>query len=102
VPFTGLRPAVGGAVLECSEIEGHGTAFPDDFRDNWLFVGSNLGLLYKGEPPDVPTFHNIYLNPEAHPSFHENEKFPDPTTPVMDIYQNQDREEQNIVTRGSF
>ena len=76
--------------------------FPNGFRDNWLFVGSNLGLLYKGEPPNVPTFHNIYLNPEAYPYFRDNGKFPDPTMLVMDIYKNQDREEQGIVTKGSF
>ena len=75
--------------------------YPDGFR-NWLFVGSNLGLLYKGEPPNVPTFHNIYLNPEAYPFFRDNGKFPDPTMLVMDIYESQDREEQGIVTRGSF
>ena len=59
-------------------------------------------MLYKGESPNAPTFHNIYLNPEAYSYFRDNGKFPDPTTLVMDIYENRDREDQGIVTRGSL
>jgi len=45
-------------------------------------------LLYKGESPNAPTFHNIYLNPETYSYFRDNGKFPDPTMLVMDIYEN--------------
>jgi hypothetical protein len=76
--------------------------FPDGFR-NWMFVGSNLGLLYKGDPQPGPiTFHNIYIDPEAYAYFRDHGQFPDPTVLVMDIYDSQDRETQGILTRGSF
>jgi hypothetical protein len=76
--------------------------FPDGFR-NWMFVGSNLGLLYKGDPQPGPiTIHNIYINPEAYAYFRDHGQFPDPTMLVMDIYVSQDRETQGILTRGSF
>jgi hypothetical protein len=77
--------------------------FPDGFR-NWMFVGSNRGLLYKGDPQPGPlTFHNIYINPEAYAHFRDTGQFPDPTMLVMDIYDSKDREDvNNIITRGSF
>src|SRR5580704_7368596 len=52
--------------------------FPDGFR-NWMFVGSNLGLLYKGDSHAGPmTFHNIYINSEAYAHFQDTGEFPDP------------------------
>jgi hypothetical protein len=77
---------------------GNELLFPDGFR-NWMFVDSNLGLLYKGEQPSAPTFHNIYLDPEAYSYFRDAGQFPDPTMLVMDIYESKDREEQGIVTK---
>jgi Cytochrome P460 len=77
--------------------------FPDGFR-SWMFVGSNVGLLYKGDAHPGPiTFHNIYINPEAFAHFRDTGQFPDPTMLVMDIYDSKDREDvNNIITRGSF
>ena len=76
--------------------------FPDGFR-NWMFVGSNRGLLYKGDAEPGPiTFHNIYINPEAYAYFQDNGQFPDPTMLVMDIYDSLDREPQGVITRGSY
>src|SRR5215467_4630068 len=38
--------------------------------ENWVFVGSNLGLGYEAEPPSgEPQYHNIYINPEAYAHF---------------------------------
>jgi len=76
--------------------------FPDGFR-NWMFVGSNRGLLYRGDSGSGPiTFHNIYINPEAYAYFRDHAQFPDPTMLVMDIYVSLDRESQGILTRGSY
>jgi hypothetical protein len=76
--------------------------FPDGFR-SWMFVGSNRGLLYKGDSGSGPmTFHNIYINPEAYAYFRDNGQFPDPTMLVMDIYVSRDREPQGVITRGSY
>ena len=76
--------------------------FPDGFR-NWMFVGSNRGLLYKGDAEPGPiTFHNIYINPEAYAYFRNTGQFPDPTTLVMDIYVSAEREPQGIIVRGSY
>ena len=58
-------------------------------------------MLYKGESPNAPTFHNIYLNPEAYSYFRDNGKFPDPTMLVMDIYENRDREDQALSREGA-
>src|SRR6202140_2330731 len=76
--------------------------FPDGFR-NWMFVGSNRGLLYKGDAEPGPiTFHNIYINPEAYAHFRDTGQFPDPTMLVMDIYDSAEREPQGIIVRGSY
>jgi len=76
--------------------------FPDGFR-SWMFVGSNRGLLYKGDSERGPiTFHNIYINPEAYAHFRDTGQFPDPTVLVMDIYVSAEREPQGIIVRGSY
>jgi hypothetical protein len=83
--------------------DGNKLIFPDGFK-NWMFVGSNRGLLYKGDSPRGPeTFHNIYINPEAFAHFRDTGQFPDPTMLVMDIYVSADRDAQDdIITRGSY
>jgi len=76
--------------------------FPDGFR-SWMFVGSNRGLLYKGDSERGPiTFHNIYINPEAYAHFRDTGQFPDPTVLVMDIYVSAEREPQGVIVRGSY
>jgi cytochrome P460 len=76
--------------------------FPDGFR-TWVFVGSNLGLTYKGEATtDAPTFHNVYINPEAYAYFRDKGEFPDPTIFVIDMFASATKEPQHIVAKGSY
>lgn len=80
--------------------------------ETWVFVGSNLGLAYKGElaastPAEAARanqqqFHNIYINPEAYASFVANKEFPDKTVLVMDVYSAPARERQDILTAGFY
>src|SRR6185503_11391481 len=55
--------------------------------EKWIFVGSNLGLQYKGEQRGDEAFHNVYINPEAYQYYLANNKFPDRTILVMDVYE---------------
>ena len=73
--------------------------FPDGFRTSWLFIGSNIGLQYKGEgrtgiaaahanaPGPQNAFHNVYITQEGYAGFLASKTaFPDPTMFVVDIY----------------
>jgi hypothetical protein len=79
--------------------------FPDGFR-SWMFVGSNLGLVYKGEPgpgAGMAAFHNVYITPEGYTGFRETKTaFPDPTTLVIDIYSADKKEPHNILAKGVY
>ena len=57
---------------------------PEGYRD-WKFVGSNVGMGYNEEGPRRPTFHNIFIQPEAYQQFAATGKFPDKTTLVMEV-----------------
>ena len=72
--------------------------FPVGF-EKWIFVGSNLGLAYKGEQGEE-TFHNVYINPEAYQYYLANNKFPDRTILVMDVYAPSMRDP--MLVRGKF
>jgi hypothetical protein len=79
--------------------------FPDGFRA-WMFVGSNLGLVYKGEPgpgAGKPAFHNVYITPEGYAGFRDTKTtFPDPTILVIDIYSADKKEPHNILAKGVY
>ena len=79
--------------------------FPDGFR-NWMFVGSNLGLVYKGEPgpgAGKAAFHNVYITPEGYAGFRDTKTtFPDPTILVIDIYSADKKEPHNILAKGVY
>ena len=80
--------------------------------DTWVFVGSNLGLAYKAELPDVtalesaraekPEFHNVYINPAAYKRFRETGEFPNSTVLVMEKFKAEDREFKGVLAKGQF
>ena len=71
--------------------------------ENWVFVGSNLGLGYEGEPPSgEPQYHNIYINPEAYAHFLATKEFPVPTILVMAKFKAADKEPKGVVTAGTY
>jgi hypothetical protein len=85
--------------------DGNKLLFPDGFR-TWMFVGSNLGLVYKGEPgpgAGKPAFHNVYITPEGYAGFRQSKtSFPDPTILVIDIYSADKKEPHNILANGVY
>jgi hypothetical protein len=87
---------------------------PTDFR-TWVFVGSNIGLKYHKELPDVAPrkqdlakkaapgeFHNVYIRPEAYEHYLKTGEFPDLTVLVMDVYEAKERDAKGIVSSGLF
>ena len=95
--------------------DGDKLMFPDGFRTNWMFVGSNLGLQYKGEGRTlnrahnrawVPrrAFHNVYITPEGYAGFRASKTaFPDPTILVIDIYSADPKKSRTrFVAKGFF
>jgi Cytochrome P460 len=97
--------------------DGDKLIFPDGFRNSWMFVGSNMGLQYKGEgatllknghpvtgaPGPQNAFHNVYVTPEGYAGFRiSRTAFPDPTIFVIDIYSAKTKEPHNILAAGSF
>jgi Cytochrome P460 len=104
--------------------DGDKLIFPDGFRTSWLFVGSNMGLQYKGEgatalknghpataafrtqagaPGPQSAFHNVYVTPEGYVGFRTAKTaFPDLTMFVIDIYSASTKEPHNILAAGFF
>jgi hypothetical protein len=95
--------------------DGDKLIFPDGFRTNWMFVGSNFGLQYKGEggtllgtghtitPGPQGAFHNVYITPESYAGFRASKTaFPDPTILVIDIYSADPKKPDKIVAKGFF
>ena len=81
--------------------------------ENWVFVGSNLGMAYKKELPVTDTreaarasgpqlFHNVYINPEAYAHFAATREFPDPTVLVMEVFRAANRDEKGVLATGVF
>ena len=89
----------------------HDLLLPVGF-ENWVFVGSNLGLVYDAELPLTTSleaaraaqqvFHNIYIDPEAYEYFKTNKEFPDPTMLVMDMYSAEERAPRDVLAEGVF
>jgi hypothetical protein len=82
---------------------------PENFQ-NWIFVGSNLGLGYASElagntvreKTRLGEYHNIYLAPEAYAAYAQSRTFPDTTVLIMDVYGALTKEPRGIVDKGSF
>jgi hypothetical protein len=65
--------------------EGNQLIRPEGYRQ-WMFVGANLGMGYKeGQAPKTPSFHNIFIQPDAYRRFAATGKFPDKTMLVMEV-----------------
>ncbi|MFM7162921.1 MAG: cytochrome P460 family protein [Planctomycetaceae bacterium] len=86
--------------------------YPDGFEE-WIFVGSNLGLEYTEgssetkpavEPPagELRSFHNVYIDPVAFAEFSRTGIFPDPTVLVLDIYKARKGDAGSFVSAGLF
>ncbi|MCY2966478.1 MAG: cytochrome P460 family protein [Planctomycetota bacterium] len=88
---------------------------PEGF-ENWVFVGSNLGLEYKEpvavdkkepepdskKPADLRNFHNVYIDPAAFDHFQRTGEFPDKTMLVLDIYKAERGDPKSLVAEGLF
>jgi Cytochrome P460 len=80
--------------------------------ETWVFVGSNLGLAYRGDlaamtareagRAEQPRFHNVYINKEAYAHFVTNGTFPEPTILVMEVFAAADKEPNGIVAKGVY
>ena len=84
---------------------------PNGF-ETWVFVGSNLGLSYAPDaaaaaaaPPPRPErqqFHNVSINKAAYDYFLANDRFPDKTVLVMQVFEAADKEPKGILASGLF
>jgi hypothetical protein len=80
--------------------------------ETWVFVGSNLGLAYRPDLPDItaqesiranqPLFHNIYIDPEAYAYFRKTREFPTPTILIMEMFKAADKEPKDVLAKGAF
>lgn len=85
--------------------------------ESWVFVGSNLGMVYRRDPPsltdarteareakraDNQFFHNVYISPEAYAHFAATKEYPDPTILVMEVYTAGDKQQQPVLSTGVF
>ena len=84
---------------------------PNGF-ETWVFVGSNLGLSYAPDaaaaaaaPPPRPErqqFHNVSINKAAYDYFLANDRFPDKTVLVMQVFEAADKEPKDVLASGVF
>ena len=84
---------------------------PNGF-ETWVFVGSNLGLSYTPDaaaaasapPPRAgrQQFHNVSINKAAYDYFLANERFPDRTVLVMQVFEAADKEPKGVLASGMF
>jgi hypothetical protein len=80
--------------------EGNQLIRPEEYRE-WVFVGSNLGMGYsEGQPAREPTFHNIYMQPQAYRHYKATGKFLDKTMLVMEVVSS--ASQSSINRRGQF
>src|SRR5712672_629927 len=80
--------------------------------DTWVFVGSNLGLSYTPDaaaaasapPPRAgrQQFHNVSVNKAAYDYFLANDRFPDRTVLVMQVFEAADKETKGVLASGLF
>src|SRR5258708_952484 len=80
--------------------------------ETWVFVGSNLGLSYTPDaaaaastpPPRAgrQQFHNVSINKAAYDYFLANDRFPDRTVLVMQVFEAADKEPRGVLASGVF
>lgn len=91
--------------------QGGDLLLPNGF-ETWVFVGSNLGLSYTPDaaaaasapPPRAPRqqFHNVSINKAAYDYFLANDRFPDRTVLVMQVFEAADKEPKGVLASGVF
>ncbi|MDU8929932.1 cytochrome P460 family protein [Alisedimentitalea sp. MJ-SS2] len=84
---------------------------PSDY-EHWVFVGSNLGLVYSGEAQGTTKreteraahekFHNVYMETEAYLYFMEHGEFRNPTEFLFEIWDAGEKIPDPILTEGKF
>jgi cytochrome P460 len=84
---------------------------PNGF-ETWVFVGSNLGLSYTPDaaaaasapPPRAARqqFHNVSINRAAYDYFLANDRFPERTVLVMQVFEAADKEPKGVLASGVF
>jgi hypothetical protein len=84
---------------------------PNGF-ETWVFVGSNLGLSYTPDaaaavsapPPRAgrQQFHNVSIDRAAYDYFLANDRFPDRTVLVMQVFEAIDKEPKGVLASGVF
>src|SRR6266478_8385285 len=80
--------------------------------ETWVFVGSNLRLSYTPDaaaaastpPPRAgrQQFHNVSINKAAYDYFLANDRFPDRTVLVMQVFEAVDKEPRDVLASGVF
>jgi hypothetical protein len=58
--------------------------FPANYRE-WVFLSSGLGMNYGSGGPDLSTFDNVFVNPEAYREFLKTGTWPDKTMFVLEL-----------------
>ncbi len=87
---------------------------PSGFR-SWVFVGADLSPVYRPDRPasarhdekkpeakSDDSFHNIYINREAHDAYVRTGQFPDPTILVMEVFRAEEKDDRGILESGRF
>ena len=84
---------------------------PNGF-ETWVFVGSNVGLSYAPEaaaaasapPPRAgrQQFHNVSIDKAAYEYFLANDRFPEGTILVMQVFEAADKEPKGVLASGVF
>ncbi|WP_202331313.1 cytochrome P460 family protein [Mesorhizobium sp. L-8-3] len=84
---------------------------PKGYR-SWVFVGANLGLVYRPEiqamtsreaaRAETMAFHTVYIDPAAYAAFLETGTFPDPTVLVMEVFRGETRDADGALKEGTF
>jgi Cytochrome P460 len=80
--------------------------------ETWVFVGSNLGLSYTPDaaaaasapPPRAPRqqFHNVAINKAAYDYFLANDRFPEHTILVMQVFEAAEKDTKGVLASGMF
>jgi hypothetical protein len=58
--------------------------FPTNYRE-WVYLSSGLGMNYGSGGPNLSTFDNVFVNPEAYHEFLKTGTWPDKTVFVLEL-----------------
>lgn len=105
-------PQVGGQPGATPRYAPNGSLLVPVGFETWVFVGSNLGMVYKPDlaattaletsRADHRRFHNVYIHPEAYGQFLATRRFPELTVLVMELFAAADKEPKGILAGGVF